>query len=366
MYHETVLEIHLDHLTHNYYFLKSKLQKDVKFMAVVKATGYGSDAVVVAKHLEALKVDYFAVAYTQEAIQLRQHGITTPILILHPQPCNFEKIISNKLVPSLYNLQVLKKFIETVKEQNSKQHPVHLKFNTGLHRIGLDPGDIGSCYQLISETNAVKVEGILSHLAASEDLNEIEFTRTQIKRFQTIVTEATRLFDSISLIHQSNTSGILNFPEAHFNMVRSGIGLYGFGNDPRYDKNLKPITSLKSVITQINKLKTGESLGYNRAFIAKEPTITATIAIGHADGISRTFGNKNGYVWIHDQKAFILGNVCMDMLMVDVTQIECEQGDEVILFDANHNAAKMAEFAGTISYELLTAISPRVKRKIVS
>ena len=366
MSHETVLEIHLDHLTHNFKYLKSKLQEGVKFMAVVKAAGYGSDAVSIAKHLETLKVDYFAVAYTQEAVELRKNGITTPILILHPQPYNFQEIISNNLVPSLYNLNVLKQFMKTAEDLHLKMYPVHLKFNTGLHRIGFNSGDLDQCYQLISKTDAVTIEGILSHLAASEDVNEIEFTRTQIKMFENIVNEATNLFGSISLIHQCNTSGILNFPEAHFTMVRSGIGLYGFGNDARYDRNLKPISSLKSVISQINFLKKGESLGYNRAFIANAKTQTATIAIGHADGISRAFGKGKGYVWIHKQKAVIIGNVCMDMIMVDVTHISCKEGDEVILFDANHTAAEMAEFAGTISYELLTAISPRVKRKVVS
>ncbi|UZO81742.1 alanine racemase [Aquimarina sp. ERC-38] len=366
MYHETVLEIHLPHLTHNFKYLKSKISAETKFMAVVKAAGYGSEAAPVAKHLQSLGVDYFAVAYTSEGVELVQKGITTPILVLHPQPTHFKELVTHRLIPSLYNLYVLKEFIQFCTSEGITQYPVHLKFNTGLNRIGFSMDDIDACYGLIRNTKAVIVEGILSHLAASEDLKEKEFTLGQIKSFQTIVSKAPSLFGTIPLVHQSNTSGILNYPEAHFTMVRSGIGLYGFGNDVKFDKNLKPVTSLKSVITQINTIKKGESVGYNRAFVANKKTISATIALGHADGIGRIFGNQKGFVWIHGKKAPILGNVCMDMLMVDVTAILCSVGDEVIIFNAHHTAASVAEISGTISYELLTAISPRVKRKIIN
>ncbi len=165
-----------------------------------------------------------------------------------------------------------------------------------------------------------------------------------------------------AFLHMCNTSGILNYPEAHFDMVRSGIGLYGFGNDPKYNKDLKPIASLKSVISQIHHLKKGDSLGYNRGFVANQDTITATIPIGHADGIKRQYGKGKGYITIHNQKAPILGNVCMDMIMVDVTNIDCKEGDEVVIFDANNTAEDLAETVQSISYELITAISQRIKR----
>ncbi len=362
---ETVLEINLAHLTHNFNYLKSKVAIDVKMLAVVKASGYGSDASVIAKHLENIGVDYFAVAYVSEGIVLREAGIKTPILVLHPQPLNFPKLIEYQLEPSLYSSRTLKEFIKTASLLDKKDYPVHIKFNTGLNRIGFWENDVDHIMDQLKVTNTVKVVSLLSHLAASEDHNEREFTLDQINSFKNISKDVSEKLGYTPILHQSNTSGILNYPEAHFDMVRTGIGLYGYGNDAKYDAELKPVASLKSVISQIHMLEPGESLGYNRAFITSDFTKTATIPIGHADGIGRQYGNKKGFVTINNKRAYILGNVCMDMIMVDVTEIDCKEGDEVIIFDANLNAAQIAEYSGTISYELLTAISPRVKRIII-
>ena len=201
-------------------------------------------------------------------------------------------------------------------------------------------------------------------MAASEDLDETEFTLNQISSFNKIVEQFKVKFGYKPMLHMCNTSGILNYPEAHFDMVRSGIGLYGFGNSDIEDENFKPIASLKSVISQIHLIEKGESVGYNRAFKSDSPQRTATIPIGHADGISRIYGNGNGYVIINDKKAPLIGNVCMDMIMVNITGIDCREGDEVIIFDAQHTARDLAHNANTISYELITAISQRVKRVI--
>ncbi len=362
---ETILEINLTHLTHNFKYLKSKVNPNVKMLAVVKASGYGSDATVIAKHLEKIGADYFAVAYVSEGVLLREAGIKTPILVLHPQSANFKTLIDHQLEPSLFSYRVLEEFIEVATSLHQKSYPVHIKFNTGLNRIGFEENDINQIIEQLDKTDAIKIISLLSHLAASEDLKEREFTLGQINTFKKIAAKISSKLDHTLILHQSNTSGILNYPEAHFNMVRTGIGLYGYGNDSKYDIELKPVASLKSVISQIHQLEQGDSLGYNRAFIAKEFTKTATIPLGHADGISRQYGNKKGFVMIHNQKAYILGNVCMDMIMVDVTNITCQEGDEVIIFDANANAAHVAEQSGTISYELLTAIAPRVKRIVV-
>ncbi len=362
---ETVLEINLAHLTHNFNYLKSKVNPNVKMLAVVKASGYGSDAGAIAKHLEKVGADYFAVAYVAEGIALRESGITTPILVLHPQPVNFQKLIENQLEPSLYSSRVLKTFTAAANSLGKKEYPVHIKFNTGLNRIGFSEDDVDHILETINNTTAIKVVALLSHLAASEDLSEKEFTLKQINSFKKITTEMNDRLGYKPILHQSNTSGILNYPEAHFDMVRAGIGLYGYGNDAKYDPELKPVASLKSVISQIHNLESGESLGYNRAFIATKHTKTATIPIGHADGISRQYGNKKGFVTINNTQAYIIGNVCMDMIMVDVTDIDCREGDEVIIFDTKYSASKVAENSGTISYELLTAISPRVKRIVI-
>lgn len=361
---ETILEIDLNALRHNYSYLKSKINEKTKFLAVVKAFAYGNDANEIALYLQELGVDYFAVAYTNEGVTLRKAGITKPILVLHPLPVSFKTVIEHCLEPSLYNPKVLDEFIEVATMENQTDYPVHLKFNTGLNRLGFKKTDIDSIYEKVNETSSIKVKSIFSHLAASEDLSENDFTKAQILTFKHIIAKCEKTFGYVLISHMCNTSGILNYPEAHFDMVRSGIGLYGFGNSEEENKNFKPIASLKSVISQIHHIGKGETVGYNRAFKTETEQKTATIPIGHADGISRIYGNGNGHVIINGQKAPIVGNVCMDMIMVNVTEIACEEGDEVIIFDGENTADDLAQNANTISYELITAISQRVKRTI--
>lgn len=359
---ETILEIDLKALKHNFEFISSKLAKNTKLLAVVKAFAYGSDAVEVAKYLQELKVDYFAVAFTQEGIALRKAGITTPILVLHPQPINFNSIIEHCLEPSLYSKRLLDSFIITAEQHKQTDYPIHLKFNTGLNRLGFNDTDINEITGVLSNTKRIKVCSLFSHLAASEDLNEKEFTLNQIASFKIIANTLLKQLSYKPFLHLCNTSGIINYPEAHFDMVRSGIGLFGFGNDPNVNKHLKPISSLKTIISQIHTVKKGESLGYNRKYIAEKDVKTATLPIGHADGIKRQYGNAQGFVNINNQKAYILGNVCMDMIMVDVTNISCQEGDEVIVFNKLQTAEALAENVQSISYELITAVSQRIKR----
>lgn len=361
-FRETVLEIDLNAVTHNFNYITSKLNPKTKILAVVKAFAYGSDAQEISKHLESLNVDYFAVAYVNEGIALRQAGITKPILVLHCQPINFIQIIDYKLEPSLYSNRILNEFIAVAEKNKVSDYPVHIKFNTGLNRLGFNLNDVSQIASTLEKTSTLKVKGIFSHLAASEDLNEKEFTLKQIETFKQTSSDLIKTLGYSPFLHLSNTSGILNYPEAHFNMVRTGIGLYGFGNDEAFNKNLKPISTLKTCISQIHTLEKGDSLGYNRAFIAPKKTITATLPIGHADGINRQLGQGNGFVIINNQKAPIIGNVCMDMIMVNITGILCQEGDEVILFDTTNTANKLAGKGNTISYELITSVSQRVKR----
>ncbi len=360
--HETVLEIDLSALAHNYQYLKSKLKAGTKFMAVVKAFGYGSDAAEVAKHLAELGVDYFAVAYAREGIALRDAGIETPIMVLHPLPVHFEEIIDRCLEPSLYNAKTLRSFQEVARAKKQQNYPIHLKFNTGLNRLGFWENDIDFLHQQLNTASEVKVLSLLSHLAASEDLNEKEFTEQQISSFRHIADHFKSKLGFLPKLHMCNTSGILNYPNAHFDMVRSGIGLYGFGNDAKYDQQLRPIASLKTVISQLHKIEPEESVGYNRAYKAEHYELIATLPLGHADGISRIYGHGKGWVTIHGKKAPIVGNVCMDMIMVNVTGIDCKEGDEVLVFGPESSADQLAESAGTISYELLTSVSQRIKR----
>lgn len=361
----TRLEINLNALKHNYAYLRSKLAKGVKMMGVVKAFGYGSDACEIALFLEELGIDYFAVAYAHEGEALRKAGIQIPILVLHPQPDNFKVVIENCLEPSLYSARVFREFSAFAKAHKQKHYPVHLKFNTGLNRLGFWENDTDWILERLKETNAIKITSIFSHLAASEDLEEKTFTQHQIASFTKTANSLLQALDDTPFLHQSNTSAIINYPEAQFDMVRTGIGLYGYGNTPEEDQNLRPVACLKSVISQIHMIEPNETVGYNRAYTATHYEKTATIPIGHADGISRAYGNGKGYVTIHGEKASIIGNVCMDMLMVNITGIDCKEGDDVTIFGEEVSAVDVSARIHSISYELLTAVSQRIKRVVL-
>jgi alanine racemase len=359
---ETILEIDLTKLKHNFEFIKSQLSNNTKVIAVVKAFAYGSDAEAIATYLQDLDVDYFAVAYVSEGISLRKAGVHKPIIVLHPQPVNFKALIGHCLEPNLYSFKVINEFITVAKNLKQTNYPIHVKFNTGLNRLGFTLKEVPKITTLTNNDSSILVSSIFSHLAASEDVYEREFTQGQITAFNAIKSAFEAQSNHKPFSHLANTSGILNYPEAHFDVVRTGIGLYGFGNSESHDKNLQPIASLKSVISQLHTIKKGESIGYNRAFIAEKNIHTATIPIGHADGISRQYGNGNGFVFINNQKAYIIGNVCMDMVMVDVTEIDCLEGDEVIVYNGEHTASEFAKTGNSISYEIITAASQRIKR----
>jgi alanine racemase len=361
---ETVLEINLTALGNNYHYLKSKLHSNSKFLAVVKAYAYGSDSVEIAKELVKLGTDYLAVAYVNEGVALRDAGIKTPIVVLHPQAVNFKTLIDFCLEPSLYSPKVFKEFIEIAEKNKQTNYPIHIKFNTGLNRLGFGENDIDFIISKLKKTTSIKIKSFFSHLAASEDESEKDFSNSQIETFKNISEKLFRKLNYQPMMHLCNTSGILNYPEAHFDMVRSGIGLYGFSNIPSEQKYFTPIATLKSVISQIHSIKKGETVGYNRTYKSEGVLKTATIPIGHADGISRAYGNGKGWVTINAEKESIIGNVCMDMMMINITNIECKEGDEVIVFGVDEPAEILSKNINSISYELITAISQRIKRVV--
>ena len=356
----TMLEIDLGALQHNYSFLKSKLRPETKFLAVVKAFAYGNHNLEVVRCLEEWGVDYFAVAYVPEGEALRRAGINVPIMVFHPQATNFQRAIDAGLEPTLYSPKTLRQFLVTAKEENL--YPVHLKFNTGLNRVGFWENDVDYIFDTIGESSSLDIKSVFSHLAASDDPAEEEFTRRQIQNFETTYEAVAARLNNRPVKHILNTSGIMNYADAQFDMVRSGIGLHGYGNDPEYDKELRPLVSLKTIVSQMHKIEPGETVGYNRAYAAPGYQTTATLPLGHADGIGRHFGRMKGHVLVNGKSAPIIGNVCMDMIMIDVTGIDCREGDEVIVFGGANSAEKFAQQAGTISYELLTGISPRIER----
>lgn len=288
-----------------------------------------------------------------------------PVLILHPQEVSFAKMIEKYLEPSLYSPTILTSFIKMAKERGQKDYPVHLKFNTGLNRLGFGERDLDFIVASLEGVDAIKISSLFSHLAASEDMNEKDFTISQIGQFEKISLDIISKLKYLPNRHILNTSGIINYPKAQYDMVRSGIGLYGYGNEAAEDERLIPVATLKTIISQIHKIAPRESVGYNRAFISNTDKVTATLPLGHADGIGRQYSNRIGQVYIHGNPAPIIGNVCMDMIMVDITGIDCKEGDEVIVFGKEHSAEVLASSAKTITYELLTGISQRVKRKYI-
>ena len=366
----SVLEINLGALAHNYHFIKSKLAKNTKLLGVVKANGYGSESLAIAKRLEVLGIDYLAVAYIKEGVLLRTHGVKTPILVLHPQAPQFSEMIAHHLEPSLYSLRALSAFAAAAKD--CQNYPLHIKTNTGLNRLGFSENDFEAALEILKNTPQIQIKGLLSHLAASDELSESSFTKNQIKRFKDHITVFENSLGQLPLKHLLNTSGILNFPEAQFEMARSGIGLYGYSNNPEIDKELRPVASLKCNISQIHAIKAGDWVGYNKGFVAHEDMKIATLTIGHADGISRQYGHGKGVVYIQGKAAPIVGNVCMDMIMVRLPEMEpneevIKEGDQIVVFGQGEqsNATRFAAGAQSISYELLTSIGPRVHRQII-
>ena len=361
----TVLEIDAKAVEHNIRYFRSKLKEATKLLVVIKAFAYGSDSILIGKLLEQQKVDYLAVAYTDEGIALRNAKIKLPILILHPQIENFDRIIAYDLEPNLYSFRTLSDFYSRVKKTKLKNYPVHIKINSGMNRLGFQEKDIPQLKTNIQEYSNLNIISFYSHFAASEDANEENFTKQQMDQFDKISSSLSSVLSYSPLKHISNTSGIINFAEAQFDMVRLGIGLYGFGNAEIETANLKNVCNLKTKISQIQHISIGETVSYNRRFTAKKPTKIAILPIGYADGLSRNLGNGLAFVFVKNQKARIVGTICMDMTMIDITDVECKEGDEVVIFNHQDHILYLAKTTNTIPYEILTSISQRVNRKLI-
>ena len=360
--HETVLEINLNAITHNLNYYKSKLNPSTKLMVMVKAFGYGSGDFEIAKLLEHHKVDYLGVAFSDEGIALKNARITIPIMILNPESTSFDAIINHQLEPEIYTIKGLKAFIKIAEVKKVAHYPIHIKIDTGMHRLGFQENDFHELIELLNNNAFVKVKSILSHMATSDSVEHKDFSISQIQLFDKLSSELTSALRINPIRHILNTAGISNFPDAQFDMVRLGIGLYGISSDDDEQKYLQNVGTLKSLISQIHTIPKDDSVGYGRRFIAKRESKIATIPIGYADGISRHLGNNVGYVMINLKKAPIIGSICMDMLMVDVTDVECKEGNTVIVFGEQPTVKEIAKLLDTIPYEILTSISQRVKR----
>ena len=362
--HETIMEVNLDAMIHNLNFYRSRINPGTKLMAMVKASSYGAGKVEVASALQFNHVDYLTVAYADEGVELRRNGIHLPIMVMNPEEASFDDIVKYRLEPDIYSFRILELFSQRVRLYGERM-AIHVEFDTGMHRLGFSGDDIPALAEHLNELkDTLQVRSIFSHLACSEDAAMDDFTRGQISRFRTWSDSLDAAIDHTEPIlhHILNSSGITRFPEAQMDMVRLGIGLYGIAPEPAVQAQLRQVSRLVTRISQIKAIPEGDSVGYNRRWIAERPSRIAIVPIGYADGLSRHLGYAHGRVSILGHEAPIIGSVCMDMCFVDVTDIDCSEGDPAVLFGEGDLLQRNADAAGTIPYEMLTAVSPRVKR----
>ncbi len=357
--HRTVLEINLNALLENYRYYRSVLKSGVKMMAMVKAFSYGSGGYEIAKLLEYQNVEYLAVAYADEGINLRKNGIKTPIMVMSPEENDFPLIVKYNLEPEIYSMRILDKFCKYLRINALGVYPIHIKVDTGMHRLGFSVEESNEIVRRIKK-NPVKVVSVFSHLAASDEVDHDSFTQEQILTFKELCVRLKKNLGYPFLRHILNTSGIERFPDAQFDMVRPGIGLYGVSSFS--GENIGEVSTFKTRISQIKEINEGETVGYGRAGKTGDYKKIATIPVGYADGIPRSIGNGIGKFMINHHLAPLIGNVCMDMCMIDITGLDVTERDEVIIFGKEHPVSNIANYANTIAYEILTGISRRVKR----
>jgi Alr-MurF fusion protein len=362
--HQTVLEINLSALTSNLNVYRSLLKPSTRVMAMVKAFSYGSGSYEIANILQFHKVDYLAVAYADEGVSLREQGIRMPIMIMNPEESAFEQMIRYKLEPEIYSIKLLDAFMDAVNTWYPDPFPlsIHIKLDTGMHRLGFEEEDIDLLLEKLHSNRKLHVQSIFSHLASADITGHDEFTANQAEKFDRISGRMIEKLGYPVLRHLLNSPGIARFPRYQYDMVRLGIGLYGIDPTASVQTRLEQVSTLKTHISQVRNVKKGESVGYSRKAIMEKDSVIATIGIGYADGFPRGLGNKKFTVQVNGSEAPVIGNVCMDMSMIDITNIPAREGDEVLIFGQGKSIEQMAEALGTIPYEILTSVSQRVKR----
>lgn len=360
--HGTVMEVDLGSLVYNLNYFRSKLRAETKLMVMVKAFAYGSGSIEVANVLQYHKVDYLGVAYADEGVELRKNNITLPVMVMNPSADGFQPMINYNLEPEIYGFKILNEFSNFL---GGRQWKIHIKLDTGMHRLGFDEIETEQLIQFLEANNNLEVASVFTHLAGSDEPEHDNFSKKQAADFIERATKISKSLNCKPLLHVLNTPGILRLPEWQLNMVRLGIGLYGV-NPTTLDQPLKPVACLKTIISQIRVVNEGDSIGYSRKGKAIKTMTIATIAIGYADGYNRAFSNGVGEVIVNGKRARVVGNICMDMTMIDITGIDANEGDEVILFGNDMPIQELAKKINTIPYEILTNTSERVKRVFVA
>lgn len=361
--HDTVLEINLNAILHNINYHKSLLKPGTKMMAMVKANAYGLGSFEVSEFLQHHHIDYLGVAYVDEGVELRKKGITTPIIVMNPEQHSYQTIIEYNLEPEIYSFRVLELFYEAVQKSGyDKKYPIHIKLETGMHRLGFKDFELDELSETLNHKN-LKVQSLFSHLSSSDVPEEKEFTLKQLEVFEKNSSYLIEKLGYTPIRHILNSPGITNYTDHQYDMVRIGIGMLGESADPEIQKQLRSVVSFKTVISQISTVENGESVGYSRRYKTDHPTRIATIPVGYADGIPRLIGNQVGNVGVNKTLAPIVGNICMDMMMINVDHIpNVKEGDTVTVFNAHPSLKEFAGYCKTITYEVLTSVSPRVKR----
>ena len=357
--HGTVMEVDLSAMVQNLNYFKSKIKPGTKLMAMVKAFAYGSGSEEVANLLQYHRIDYLGVAYADEGIELRKNNISLPIMVMNPSEESFASLLEYRMEPEMYNMRILQGLINFL---NGRSCTIHLKMDTGMHRLGFEESELGNVIQLLLSQKNITVASVFSHLSGADEKLHDDFSKEQATKFVRMAERLEKALGCKPLRHLLNSPGILRLPQYQFDMVRLGIGLYGVDPTEEGNANLKPVATLKTVISQIKTIKAGDTIGYGRKGSASKDMTLATLAIGYADGFSRSFSQGKGRVLINGQRSPVVGNVCMDMTMVDITGIEAHEGDEVIVFGSALPIREVAKWIDTIPYELLTSTSERVKR----
>lgn len=363
--HETVLEVNLNALIHNLDYFRRKINPETKIMAMVKAFSYGSGSFEIANILQYHRIDYLAVAYADEGVELRKAGIQVPIMVMNPDEQSFDAIINHNLEPEIYNFRSLNLLLDAIQANiipTNKPVKIHIKLDTGMHRLGFMPNEIDQLIEMLLTNKYIFVQSVFSHLSSSEKSDDDEFTSFQIQQFDQMAEKIKAGSEHYIMKHILNSAGISRFPSAHFDMVRLGISLYGISSIPSDISQLNNVSTLKSSISQIKTIPAGESIGYNRSWMTNKETTIAIIPVGYADGLNRKLSNGKGHLYINGKSVPLIGNICMDMCMVDVSEIEAKEGDDVIIFGKDHPLTEHAQALDTIAYEVLTGISRRVKR----
>ena len=361
---ETYLEIDAKRLRHNLEVFRNLIHPSTQILANLKGNAYGMDAVLIGKFLETNGIKYFSVAFINEGIHLRNAGIKGNLLVFNPSMENFEELLKYQLEPEVSSLHYLKKLIAFLNTKKITNFPIHLKLDTGMHRAGIEPEELKELISILFSTKTIKVQSVFSHLAAAEDSNKKEFTQKQFELFDKMTGLLQDQLKVPFFRHILNTAGVFNYPERQYDMIRPGLGIFGYNLIKEKQKDLLPIARLKTKINQIKTLEKGESVGYNNRFIAPQnETKIALLPIGYADGLSRNLGNGKWKVRIKNKNASIIGNVSMDTLSIDISGLDCQIEDEVVIFDNQEDIYKMAELLNTIPYEITTRLTPRVEKR---